>query len=351
MATIPYVSIIHSERLPIDAQDIVTKARIVVAGNRAGVEPRRVTARTDESVTYVPWPIVVSYEAPEHAALGAERSFSLPEGVNPFLAPTDPLIPEPVLVDGMSNPGSPSAIRDGDPITYAEFTASPGDTATLSYVGVEDACGFLLRYSLATSGSSVFSNELKTHVTLQLVPHPSFETVRYGFVSFGSHDQLPDADDPAEVYMVAPPLAQVAPENSPPVPITSFVGNCSLRVFDNTVECLVYHFYPLVLNRPLLEGIAQAQIRLPALNPQRITVAGYVAPDRSHTITGWPGGDFTGVVAQHQYELGRTVIDFEQAGAPAGLPAEAIEAARERTVAVNTAVSSAGYSVKMGQRQ
>src|SRR5690606_35628409 len=116
-------------------------------------------------------------------------------------------------------------------------------------------------------------------------------------------------------------------------------------------EWRVTDFYPLILNEALLEEIAKSNVRLPAEKPQRVTVKGYVAPDREHTIVGWPGGDYTATVAQHQYELGRTVIDLEQAGSPVGLDADAIETARFQDARVASAIASAGYSLKMGERQ
>ena len=360
MAIIPYANVVNVERLPVDAQDIVTKVRLVIAGNRAGAEPgflwvRGTTAATDPAaVTYTPWPITHVYEAPEHATYGAERSLALPEGFNPFLPPTDASIPEPDQITHFSNPGTPSAIRDGDPDTYAEWI-TPGvstDIGGIMYPFVEDCYGFLLRYSLG-SQPSVFDNVLKTSAVVRV--QPLFDgdppVLRYGFVEAATGEQLPDTGDPRELYMVIPPIANIAPENEPPHAATRFQGRVSMEAFDGTQFMQLYAFYPLVLNRALLEEVAKANVRLPALIPRRVTVDGYVAPDREHTITGWPGGDFTGSVAQHQYELGRTVIDFEQAGAPTGLPAEAVEAARERTVAVKSEIQRSGYSVKMGERQ
>src|SRR5690606_2104087 len=142
------------------------------------------------------------------------------------------------------------------------------------------------------------------------------------------------SDEVTDLYLVRPPDARNADENDANFAGLTYRGSTSLTTFENTGEAEVHHFYPLLLNVPLLEDIAKRQIRLPAPTPRRVTVAGYVPPDREHTIVGWPGGDYTAVVAQHQYDLGRTVIDFEQAGAPVGLPAEAIEAARERRVAI-----------------
>src|SRR5690606_9544589 len=99
------------ERLPVDAQDVVTKVTLVVAGNRAGADPGMLIAyNTDdpltiETVTYCPWPITFEYEAPEHATLGCARAFALPEGVDPFLPPDDDGVPEPDTVINFVNPG------------------------------------------------------------------------------------------------------------------------------------------------------------------------------------------------------------------------------------------------------
>ena len=360
MAIIPYADVRNVERLPVDAQDIVTKVRLVIAGNRAGREPGYLWTRgasvpaDPPATTYTPWPITHVYEAPEHATYGCERSLALPEGFNPFLAPTDAGIPEPSSVDNFNNPGTPSAIRDGDAETYAQWDtpAVATDPATITYPSIEDCYGFILRYSLG-SQPSAFDNILKTHASVMVSPlfDDTPPVVRYGFVLAATGEQLPDTGDAVELYMVIPPIANIAPENEPPHSATRFQGTVRLEAFDGTQFMQIYAFYPLVLNRALLDEVARANVRLPAVIPQRVTVTGVVPADREHTITGWPGGDFTGRVAQQQYELGRTVIDFEQAGAPTGLPAEAVEAARERTVAVRSEVQRSGYSVKMGERQ
>src|SRR5690606_39112832 len=124
--------------------------------------------------------------------------------------------------------------------------------------------------------------------------------------------------------------------------IQHMVGSINLSVI-GPASSRVTHFYPLILNEALLEENAKANIRLPAQLPQRVTVRGYVAPDREHTIQGWPGGDYTGVVAQHQYELGRTVIDFEESGPPLGVPAEAVEAERVRVARTAASIDRAAY--------
>lgn len=335
MAVIAYSDVITTERLPIDAQDTITKVRLVIAGGIAGRDPTNlgvVNIASSEATTYFPNPITYEYEHADHATIGAERSFALPEGIDPFLPPTDASIPEPTGAN-WTNAGSPSAVRDGDPATYATLT-SLGTGGSLTYAYDASFLGFRIKYKAeATQG---------------------FLTVlgaagRANGYQVSSRHWL-ESEDVAEAYFVLPHDARNEAVN------TSGLSGSAIQQWavvagsaHTTLE--VYEFYPLVLNEALLEDIAVAQLRLPAQTPKRVTVRGYVPPDREHTITGWPGGDLVATVAQHQYELGRTIIDLEQAGAPVGLPAESIEAARERTASVRREIGVAGYSLKMGERQ
>lgn len=360
MAVIPYSDVIDRQLLPVDAQDIVTKVRLVIAGDMAGQAPT--TFVTDsgaagqsdrDRVDYVPLPLTFEYEAPEHATYGAEKSFALPSGMNPFLPPTDERIPEPRFTN-FDNPGDPSAVRDGDPATFAEYT---GGVASIDYPSAQGAgiVGYRLRYDLVTSSTTT------TYVQAAITPVvmnplfddlPSFVPMATGAIVAALVNPLPPSEAPTEQYMVLPPTAHWSADNSAVTPIVGRgFGKMTLFASLNVTSMRVYAFYPLILNEDLLEDIARAQVRLPALLPQRVTVRGYVSPDREHTITGWPGGDYTGVVAQHQYDLGRTVIDFEQAGSPVGLPAEAIEAARERRQAIEGTVQVANYNLMMGSRR
>ena len=353
MAIIPYANVVNVERLPIDAQDIITKVRIVIAGNTGGpgdpyyirgVDDFNKTGapNTGSSITTIPLPVVYEHEATEHATFGATRSFALPEGVNPFLPPTDALIPEPFVVNNFTNPGTPSAIRDGNPETYATLGSGNGE---IIYSTNLPSCGWKLLYSLVEPPPRAWNRyvaSLHRHIStgsvVRTLVQRNWEIVDTSAI-----------DAPSDRYAISLHDARGEDDNLG----SGWTRNSSYTLTilgGGSTEARVYAFYPLILNESLLEDIAQANVRLPAMVPQRVTVTGTVAPDREHTITGWPGGDFTGVVAQHQYELGRTVIDFEQAGAPTGLPAEAVEAARERTVAVKSEIQRSGYSVKMGER-
>jgi len=358
MATIPYADVIDRQLLPVDAQNVVTTVRLVVAGNVAGdiaeVHQQAETPGGAETRSYTPWPIVFEYAAPEHSLYGVTRSFALPAGLDPFLPPTSVLIAEP-SVSGFNNPGSPSAVRDGDAATSAEWTAGLGVAGNIRYgLTTREVVGFRLTYTLEVQGAGLFwpgfGNHARVWVGVRYVIAgvPSSGLVHAWAVS----PSLSPVELPQDLYGVAPRAAWAAPGNGGGTIIRPYGAPVlELRVDTNTAAMSVFEFYPLILNETLLLDIAKAQVRLPAQTPTRVTVRGVIPPDRQHTITGWPGGDFTGTVAQVQYDLGKTVIDFEQAGAPVGLPAEAMEAARERQGAIRAQVAAAGYALKMGERQ
>lgn len=347
MASIQYSGVTGIQPLPIDAQDVVSDLRIVLAGNRAGLDPSTLMnfystgtfPTVEQAVSYVPRPLTFRWV--DNNTYAARAKVDLPVGIDAFLPSGDEDVPEPTSVTGFTNPGDPSAVRDGDPTTYASTTGG----GTISYTGIEKAIGFKLMYEAAEAGQAA------------IVLHPAVEPV----TTWGIYN-IPAASTPAELYAVLLLDARTARENLdspgtviPPAPPYGVLEGAPTRVnislsFDGGAV-KVYEFYPLIPNETRLEAIAANNVRLPASEPKRVTVRGYVAPDREHTITGWPGGDFTGTVAQHQYELGRTVIDFEQAGAPTGLSAVSMQEARRQQVAVDRALQKALYPVRMGERQ
>src|SRR5690606_9493677 len=153
------------------------------------------------------------YEAPEHSVYGVTRSMSLPAGVNPFLPPADPLIPEPVVLR-FDNPGLPSVVRDGDPLTAAEFTGTTGELGWISYLpepGVRYV-GFRLRYTLATT---LAPEQRGVNVGIYHTVHaqpPRDNTDWYAAYTFV--DRIRDAES-AEIYCVVPESAQWQAVNAP----------------------------------------------------------------------------------------------------------------------------------------
>ena len=355
MATISMTDVLASERMPVDAQDVVSRVRLVIVGTRGGtrdpdgLRTRYGPAAGFEYVNHHAVPLAYEYEAPEHATYQCERSFQIPEGFNPFLPPDDASIPDPTAID-MSDA---AFARDGDPLTYSEST-SFGQTRLRYSIGPNAlVAGLKLRYALTYSGSIPELNRSTTSFGYHLVPESDPDDVRVVANQRYVLAATESIDQPEDVVVYALPDARGESVNfgEPLLDRWRVLTVDVIGTSGNEHVLRVHEFYPLVLNEALLEDVARANIRLPAANPSRVTVRGYVAPDREHTITGWPGGDFTGNVAQHQYDLGKTIVDFEQAGAPVGLPAEAIESARERASATLAAISSANYGLMMGERQ
>lgn len=361
MAELQYADVLTVDRLPIDAQDVVTRVRLVVLGTFGGSrDPDGILTQlitdpdpvTFDSVTlsHFPLPVLFEYEAPEHATYGCERAFQLPEGFNPFLSPDDELIPDPDAL----NMSDPENVRDGDPETYSEGTVNDGE-AVLNYGtgGVGSlpglrVAGYYLRYSLVVSSGQIEAGARNARMGFHQEITDGFDyDTRYRhelsamsgitqleqLYAYGMHDargEFVNRGLPVEKFSYAS------------VGVSGSGAEFTLRVAE---------FYPLVLNEELLEDVARAQIRVPASLPRRVSVRGIIPPDREHTIVGWPGGDLTASVAQQQYELGRTWVDFEQPGSPLGMAAEAIESARADLTLFRGEIQSAGYSVRMGDRR
>src|SRR5690606_33680281 len=254
-------------------------------GNQAGREPSEsyTALTTDTPWTYVdhfPEPITYEYTAPQHATYGATRSFGLPEGINPFLDPTDPLIPEPIAT-GIVNPGDPSAVRDGDPLTYVEWEGGPSDTAALAFHLMTDSVARLcagFRFKYALTGTTAHPK------------HQNISTLQYHEVPFAGTLHIltqrnfllsttEAIDKPIDLYAVSPWDARgVAGNHISPVYSKRTIIGLTINLVQDA-KLRVYEFYPLILNEALLEDIAKSNIRLPAQVPQRVTVRGYVAPD------------------------------------------------------------------------
>lgn len=357
MASIPIANVRNTERLPIDAQDVITRARLVIAGNRAGWEPdahftRLTTGGVGEFPTPpIPIPFAFEVDHADHDPLGCERSLALPEVVDPFLPPTS--VGTPHDVEGFTDG---SSAYDGDPGTFAasdlsgtsqidwrEYLTSPNDIIV----------GFRILFSLVLNDPSTGSRyAIGNAPGLVTMLHTATPASGYSVESrYAWAIQPNDEGILQDRYAIAPLDARGHPANRAQS-VTNY-SSLDLTVLQQAAggTLHVYAFYPLIIDESLLEDVAIANLRAPAANPQRVVVTGYVPPDREHTIVGWPGGDFTGAVAQQQYELTQTVIDFDQAGAPVGLPAEARETALERSKSTSESIARASYGLKMGERQ
>lgn len=355
MATIPYANVIDHQILPVDSKDIVTAVRLVIAGSLAGAEPwNRVTRQLNEpgdpepeNLNHMWLPITYRHEAAEHAVYGCERAMALPEGLNPFLEPMD--VPGDPASGDFTNV---EAMNDGDPETYAVIADLGSGGGVVSYSAAK-CYGFRLTYllNLGAGARTTFPGAgTPAEVQLQNISSYSSTYPAYNLLARWAIPETPEYEW-RDLYAVMSFDARSQPENRDAVPTESSVLTFWVLGQPVSGQLWVRNFYPLVLDVEQLAEIASAQVRLPAQEPRRVTVEGFVPPDQEHTITGWPGGDFTGRVAQHQHDLGKTVIDFEQAASPLGLPADLVEAERARRSSNRSDIATAAYPLLMGQRQ
>lgn len=353
MATIPMSDVIDWQPLPIDSQDIATKIHLLVSGQPAGAVPRVIESsvyETDGStitnkavLSHSFVPVVHTYTAPEHAAYGCERLVNIPEGTNPFIAPADLPIDDPE-VDSVGV----EEVRDGNPETYCEVTVEDHANWLLRYDPYEHMVGFRAMYAF-TRENQVVTTPL--HDAQIRMLHRSSESVdRVDVSRLWELTPTASVEDLTEAFAVANYDARSLDVYKAGQARAAFLDMVLIPASGAryTGVLRVYHFYPLVLDTAVLDDVAKSHVRLPASTPRRVSVRGYVAPEREHTITGWPGGDFTGAVAQHQYELGRTVIDFEQAAAPVGMAFESVEAERARLLRTDSVVREANYRLLIG---
>lgn len=347
MAIINIARVIDWQRIPIDAQDVVTKARIVLLGQPTSERRELLTAYTvhpPASYTptpYYPVPVVVEHEDALHTTYGTERSLELRENIDPFLPPTSSVIPDPN--DPQDDWVNKNNARDGDLTTYASYspnTPSGWLTYTFNPAAPEltrRVIGFRLAYTYTADPDHTGP---EPRLTAQFFV-TELNLLGLGSTVGGTWD-FPPAGELADYYVFLPPAY------TSQVPTLPAETQYTLRLMpwsDGVTNLRAYAFYPLVIDTNLVENIAKAQIRLPAASPLRVTVKGRVPPAAEHTIVGWPGGDYTGPVARQSYTPdGNTVIDFEQAGAPPGLPMEAVEAERVRLGRTQDLIRTATYA-------
>ncbi|MFA5551611.1 MAG: hypothetical protein WDA03_08340 [Trueperaceae bacterium] len=358
MATFPFSRVLNYERLPIDAQDIVTKARIVIVSQETTEHSFAMTSAfgnlppNHTVIPYRPVPVTVEYESPYHSLYGAERSFSLPAGVDPFLPAPHSMIPNPI-----ASPAIPDLnnIRDGDLTTYASVSGGSGGSIQYAvhppYVPAIEGrvvIGFRIVYDLTLLGAPAPGNATyPLNADLYLAHNFGTSEILVSKIAYS----LPATAESGEfvAYWPRPIVNQVQDR-----PILSGGGQWVRLIYIPTgfSKLDIFEFYPLIVNTALVTDIAKAQIRVPASTPRRVQVRGYLPPgDLTHTIVGWPGGDFTGVVARQTYRDMSTIVDFEQTGAPPGVPQELLEAERVRVNRTNELIRAAEYPSLIGRRR
>jgi hypothetical protein len=322
---------------PADAEDVVSKVHIVVAGSPAGTAPTQFEsvhvdteylfiiggggdiAYKKTQFDYVPKPVVFTYEDPLHSFFRAERSFALPEGINPFLEPDDakdyPGIyfhAVPLYVAGQptgwtdiegiysrdgseyaeSNTSSPSAI------TYSVWFLDPDQTEDImTNLPIK---GFRLVYQ-ANLLSQTGDLKNGTHALMRLTAWNVDEERTYFWEGdYGTQLNMwwalssapdlyssTDSESYVGLYSVMNPSAQQDRINAredevfSPSGFKEFKGGRAtvsvyFQGFTDTVK--IHYFYPLILNETLLTEVAKANIKIPRTMPGDAIVRGYSPP-------------------------------------------------------------------------
>lgn len=334
MATIDQGLVVTVKSLPVDAQAVVSQHRNVLFGEVSGTRtPNLMNAAlgtTPDFVDYQPLPITHVVTHADHSIYNATQIEPLEDGLDPFLFCAD--IDFTKTGEVLTN-FTGTAHRDGDPATGMNpdvLTAGPTsihyDHASDIY---RDLCfGFVLRYKA----------EWKSAPTpiWEFVGSPGYVNLWLFTNNAGSVNQaqlngywaIPYTVDPTTIIGIMPPGHYFDPINAPdPIAPASGVVNWHLDAafkaeagtLASPADLEIYEFMPLIKNVPLLDGIGNRGIRIPAQTPKQITVRGYVPPEKSHTFPGWPGGSIDVDVSRQHQSATECVIDVEQAG-PTPLP-------------------------------
>jgi hypothetical protein len=312
-----YLQIRASELLnflfrPVISEDVVTKVNIVVAGAPAGRTPDYQFAanwdppsaggrtHTMAHYEYVPLPIVFSYEDPLHAVFRAEKSFALPEGINPFLEPSLAMTEAGTELTNSAAWVNLDNIFDEDATTYASLPAGSSaflqiatriidDSPGRDLIAEQPMVGFRVvyaglffpdvfqDYSGERSANRVdFKLQITDQMfsgTLQSQSHLTEVLASYALQS------VEVQSGGLGFYSVWNPSAQFDVVNHPDGrPIYHSVNGMLLSVKDTVSEVRLYYFYPLVMNAELLTEIARANLRIPRALPGDAIVRGYSPP-------------------------------------------------------------------------
>jgi len=384
MIVIDYENVVH-EDLPIDAQQVVTGVNLVVAGDIAGEKPKVISDGSarytgGEVQSYIPLPAVHEHRDPLHDEYNFFKTVKLADYFDPFLPAPEVLGTGATLQMSGDNfqPGDGTQIMDGDDETFIENKFGWDENNRPDNVGViytypkdsefaRKVIGWRLVYSakFAPTDQLFFGNIQRRTVRMT---HERLGEVGTGDVVISpTYDKtaIRDIDDTGEdvrdMYAVFLPQIHMdkvnVPEGMDPIHWTPWKTTLYLSILADEMtspgDLKTYHFYPLVLNEPKLEAIAQAEIVLPAVRPGRLYVKGYVAPDSAVTVQGFPGGNIVAATKSFEYMHTRdeglmTIISLEQDS----IMSEADYGQRRRAIdeMMNRKISREGYSVLMGER-
>lgn len=313
---------IHVEWVPINAEEVVTGAALIVVTEASqaveslislhGVKVYTVISSVFTYYPYIPKPVVIDYEDPVHHPSYKAKITRL---MGHLLRADSALLSSAVITGSGFN--NPTNAYDDNPNTYAQAPA--GDdfaNASLFYKYTEAdgnsaagkrVVGCRIIYTsnhptnagaLVTIMRSNASNFLGTHRQLYVATLPNTGSV---------------SGEPKIVDIILPQATIFEPDAS------AIYMQCLIQTHRDDFR--LYEFVPIYADTELGTEIAKSLIKLPAQNPSVISVANQLwPPTKTVYISDVPGiasGILEGDVAEYEYTVSSedgkmTQVKFEQ---------------------------------------
>lgn len=347
---IPYSSVQGLQWLRVSGDEVVTRSYLIALNKQSGaawrnsfIYPVGYNFGAENTVTasggglpYKPGTYVLMADDPDWPELGAQTASLVPDGADVLTTP-GAYADAPGVTLIVRNYGTPEAARDPNPETYAENTAGTSLAYQYEHVAGVDAhpfVGFRLLYSLDESRlpAGAYTREITLLYTYQAPGtgrdgQPALVTGRATFnfdlPGTGANRRelvvlVPLPAEIAEVVLRAPLTAtsrttyratmnlDLTNINDPPIPIPAG----TLRL---------YRWEPIGLDRVKADTLARKLLLPPAQEPTEITLPYLLGPVPGIVLTGAPGGDLAGDVAELSYRhdaqgLRTTTVKLEQPG-------------------------------------
>ncbi|WP_344870045.1 hypothetical protein, partial [Deinococcus aetherius] len=335
--------------LRVTGDEVATRSYLIALSRASGAAPTRTWifpvdrsgaregppgSQTSAGLPYAPGTYTLRADDPDYAELEAEVAHLAPDGADVFTSPG--AYPGATVVSGGLR--SPDAARDGDLSTCADNT--PGTASSyLQYdvargVDAHPVVGFRLTYSLDLTGAP---EGAEADVSLYTIyDNPAGETlnangnrVLLNGTAFFSYALANTGGQPRDVVAVTPLPQEVMQEVMPgaftastPTPCRA-VLNVGCRTNSTAMpdgSFRVYRFEPIGLDRAKVDALARKSLNPPAQVPAQFDLPYLLAPTPVAALTGVPGGDLLGDVAELEYRhdkagLTTSTVKLEQPGA------------------------------------
>ncbi|MFD2610168.1 hypothetical protein ACFSR9_12065 [Deinococcus taklimakanensis] len=356
---VSYASVKDLQWLRVSGDEVVTQSYMIAltqaAGARAsttavwpigyndgdgGMVFRSGTAPVTLGLPYKPGTYTLLAEDPDWAHVQAEVANLIPDGADVINTP-GVNVPAPAVTAGLLNIAN---ALDGDATTAAENDPE-GGLYTIQFeqergVDEDPIIGFRLLYSLDQSGVTSTTGMWNNEVTLYYRypnaagptpdPHDPTQTMLLHHSAQFDFD-LEDTKGKFRELIAVRPLPETFLREAMPgpfrlgslTPVKTYVNVMVDPPADQKLPAgafKIYAFEPIRLDRQKVDTLARKYLRPPAQQPTEFKLPYLLGITPTVTLTGAPGGDLTGDVAELEFEhsekgLTTTTVKLEQPGA------------------------------------